>query len=93
MQKTGGHFPPVSWVLIGMGVLAGFAEHDVASKQGVVLVDFEASGVVPLVLLGVVDVFALGALELDDDAIALFLGHGTGAPANLDTNKAGALAR
>ena len=61
--------------------LAGLAEEDVLEKEGIVLADFEASGVVPLVLLGVIDVFALGAFELDDDAIAFFLGHGIGAPA------------
>ena len=57
------------------------------AQQWIVFADFEASGVVPLVLLGVVDVFALGALELDDDAIAFFLGHGIGAPANWTQSK------
>jgi hypothetical protein len=56
-------------------VLSGLAEHHMAAKQRIVLLDLESRRVVSLVLLGVIDVFALSAFEFDDDTIALFLRH------------------
>lgn len=56
--------------------LLGFAVRDMLADSGVVPTQFQTTRVVFAVLYSGVRVCALGAAQLNDDAVAFFAGHG-----------------